>query len=183
MYTLYTSYHHILVNAPNPSGVVLCNSIVCVPAITVKCISFCNHSKIFFGRHTQGSNQYTMSTGVSAPNPSSLIKNHIGCVPAITMKKCIQTQCSSTLCGCQCTQPFISDQKSYCLCACHNSEEMHFIPQPQGDKSCRRHTQCSSTLCGCLACAPDDIDPAGVVIFPCQKPKSNIFRNIRLAQH
>ena len=176
MYTLYTSYHHILVNAPNPSGVVLCNSIVCVPAITVKCISFCNHSKIFFGRHTQGSNQYTMSTDVSAPNPSFLIKNHIVCVPAITMKKCIQTQCSSTLCGCQCTQPFISDQKSYCLCACHNSEEMHF-----NHKEIKVVGGTHNVLVHYVdACAPD---PAGVVIFPCQKPKSNIFRNIRLAQH
>ena len=79
-----------------------------------------------------------------------------------------EAQCSSTtLCGCLCTYAthlmlssvtncfkwdillfIISDPKSCCLCACHNSKT-NFIPQPQEQKSGRRQTQCSSTLCGC----------------------------------
>ena len=80
-----------------------------------------------------------------------------------------QSQCSSTLCGCLCTQTiwccplqpfylryfvFISNQKSCCcLCAFHTSK-INIIPQPQEQKSCRRQTQCSSTLCGCLCTRP-----------------------------
>ena len=42
----------------------------------------------------------------------------------------------------------ISDRKSCFLCASHKSE-MNFVPQPQEQKSFKRHKQCSSTLCGC----------------------------------
>ena len=41
----------------------------------------------------------------------------------------------------------------FCLCAYHNNK-MYFIPQPQEQKSSRRHTQCSSTLCGWLCTQP-----------------------------
>ena len=44
---------------------------------------------------------------------------------------------------------FISDQKSCYLCAYHISKT-NFIPQPQEQKTCRRHIQWSSTLCECL---------------------------------
>ena len=77
-----------------------------------------------------------------------------------------QTQCSSTLCGCQCTQliwccPLQPFQMRYFVvhfwskillfCACNNSK-MHIILQPQEQEGCRRQTQCSSTLYyGCYA--------------------------------
>ena len=47
----------------------------------------------------------------------------------------------------------ISDPKSCYFCVCINSKT-NFIPQPQEQKSCRRHTQCSSTLCGWLCTQP-----------------------------
>ena len=51
---------------------------------------------------------------------------------------------------------FISDQKSCCafhVCAFHTSK-LHFILQPQEQKSCKRQTQCYNTLCGCLCTWP-----------------------------
>ena len=39
------------------------------------------------------------------------------------------------------------------LCACHISK-MNFIPQPQKQKSGRRHTKCSSSLCEWLGTQP-----------------------------
>ena len=71
------------------------------------------------------------------------------------------TQCSSTLCGCLCTQPIRCcplkhfqmryfavhfDQKSSYLCA-YLISKTNFFLQPHEQKMCRRLTQCSSILC------------------------------------
>ena len=45
------------------------------------------------------------------------------------------------------------DQKSYCLCAFHNSE-MNITPQLQEQKMGKRQTQWSSTLFGCFCTQP-----------------------------
>ena len=129
----------------------------------------------------------TLSNGIFCG--SFLVKNHIFCVCNTSkinfipqpqeQKSCRrQTQCSSTLCECQCTQPrthlVLCPQQifqmryfvvHFCLIenlviifvpACHKSK-MDFIAQPHKQKSGRGQTQCSSTLCEC----GDGDTPAG----------------------
>ena len=88
-----------------------------------------------------------------------------------------QTKCSSTLCGCLCTQPtwysgivvcnpfkfyvhfFWSKIIGLCVYAC-NSSETNFIPQPQQWKVIGgKH---NALVCYVNVCAPD---PAGVVLW------------------
>ena len=148
-----------------------------VRATKAKRILFLNHRnrKVVGGKH----NVLVHYVNDSAPDPAGfvfcnlfkwdillfiLIKNHFIPQPQ-KQKSCRrQTQCSSTLCRCWCTQSiwccplqpfqiryfvFISDQKSCCcFCAFHNSK-MNFISQPHGQKSCRRYTQCSYMLFRC----------------------------------
>ena len=133
------------VSVPDSSGVVVCNLFIwdilypfliknpvvfCVPTTPGTWISFPNHMnrKVVGGKH----NVLRHFADASAPNPSSVVLCN-------TFKWDILW--------------FISDRKSYYFYVCHNSKT-NLIPQPIGQKSCRRQTQCSSILCGCFCSWP-----------------------------
>ena len=144
------------------------NHVVCVPSTIAKWISFRNHKNktVVRGNH----NVLALYVDASAPGPSGvvlcnpfkwdillsiLLENHVVCVPSTSAKyisfsnhksrKVVVLSCATLSNEMFCCSFLI---KILFFVFVHQQQN-DFFPQPQEQKSCRRHTKCSSTLCGC----------------------------------